>query len=240
MAGFRRRSPLGLGDQGSRPPDGIARGAGYQIAGPLGVAVELAGVPPGLGRAADTLDAAIGRPDGFSFALGVQSYRLRRRGPGSTPGEEPVPIKQAAAILEQAARGSGKGSPVSGDLARAARRLGQSPDQGDGLALFRLTPMSPTASSQPAQQPAQQAPAPAPKPAPQPAAKIAPRSWIEVRFLDQQDEPVPAGRFRIELPDKSVQEGTISSGGLLHLEGIDPGSCRISLLDLEKAEWSRG
>jgi hypothetical protein len=235
MAGFRRRTPLGAFDEPPHP-GGITRVAGYEIPGPLGLHGD--GERPGHWsdpwRATDA-DHGIAPADGVRFSLGADSYCLRRadlRG-SWPPDEESVPAKEAESVLERAVLQIGPGSLLSDLLNSARARVGQSAGR-ESLVLLRAKPRSPTTSVAPAAMPV----APPPKPAPAAAPKK--RSWIEVRFLDGGGEAISAGRYRVELPNKSIQEGTISSAGTIHLEGIDPGSCRISLLDLEDAEWSLG
>jgi hypothetical protein len=233
MAGFRRRTPLGSFDD-SPHPEGIARGAGYEIPGPLGLhgAEDMPGHFRDPWRARDP-DRRLDHADGVRFALGADSYCLRLGDPrgGWHPDEELVPAKDAEAILERAVLQLGRG--LSDLLDGARGRFGRSAGP-ESLVLLRTKPRSPTRSAEPAPMPAE----PPPKRAPAPAPKK--KSWIEVRFLDASGEPISPGRYRIELPNKSIQEGTISSAGIIHLEGIDPGSCRISFLDLEDAEWSLG
>lgn len=88
-----------------------------------------------------------------------------------------------------------------------------------------------------------QAPAPTAEPldpvvlASKPAPKVAPdKSWIEVSLADQDGHPFDT-RYVLELPDGKKREGQ-SAGGVIRADGIDPGSCRLSLPDLDAPAWS--
>lgn len=62
-------------------------------------------------------------------------------------------------------------------------------------------------------------------------------SWVEIELIDQDDEPVPGERYRIELPDGSVDSGSLDANGIARVEGIDPGTCKVSFPDLDKDAW---
>jgi hypothetical protein len=64
-------------------------------------------------------------------------------------------------------------------------------------------------------------------------------SWIEIELVDEKDKPVPGERYRIILPDETVAEGTLDENGFARVEGIEPGTCKILLPDLEKDVWKR-
>jgi hypothetical protein len=66
------------------------------------------------------------------------------------------------------------------------------------------------------------------------------KSWIEIELVDEEDEPVPGEAYRITLPDgETVAEGTLSDKGFARVDGIDPGSCKITFPDLDKDAWEK-
>jgi type VI secretion system secreted protein VgrG len=64
-------------------------------------------------------------------------------------------------------------------------------------------------------------------------------TWIEIRLVDEDEEPIPGERYEIELPDGRVASGTLDMEGLAHVAGIDPGTCRITFPDLDRRTWQR-
>ncbi len=62
-------------------------------------------------------------------------------------------------------------------------------------------------------------------------------SWIEIYLRDDNGEPVPGERYRIKLPDASVQEGNLDEFGHAEYYGINPGSCQVGFPELEDEDW---
>ena len=62
-------------------------------------------------------------------------------------------------------------------------------------------------------------------------------SWIEVELVGEDDRPVPGEKYRIELSDGRVDEGTLDNKGFVRLAGIPPGDCKISFPNLDKDAW---
>jgi hypothetical protein len=84
--------------------------------------------------------------------------------------------------------------------------------------------------------------APPEEEAPPPASARAPQAaltWIEIRLIGEDDAPIPGQRYRIELPDGSVREGTLDGEGLARVAEIDPGSCQVTFPDLDSEAWTR-
>ncbi len=65
-------------------------------------------------------------------------------------------------------------------------------------------------------------------------------AWVEVRVVDDQDQPVAYERYRLKLPDGSVREGELDSAGRVRVEDIDPGTCQFQLFDkdIERTGYS--
>ncbi len=64
------------------------------------------------------------------------------------------------------------------------------------------------------------------------------KSWIEIQLVDKKNKPVPGAPYRVTLPDgATVAEGTLDEKGLARVDGIDPGTCKITFPNLEKQAW---
>ena len=65
------------------------------------------------------------------------------------------------------------------------------------------------------------------------------KSWIELELVDEEDQPVTGMSYRITLPDDTLAEGTLDDKGFARVDGIDPGTCKITFLNLDKDAWER-
>lgn len=64
------------------------------------------------------------------------------------------------------------------------------------------------------------------------------KSWIEIKLLDEDNEPVAGERYEVSLPDgETVAEGTLDENGYARVEGFEPGQCKISFPDLDESVW---
>lgn len=64
-------------------------------------------------------------------------------------------------------------------------------------------------------------------------------SWIEIYLRDADGQPVPGEKYRIEMPDGSVEEGNLDGFGHAEYYGINPGTCQVSFPDLDADAWER-
>ncbi len=65
------------------------------------------------------------------------------------------------------------------------------------------------------------------------------QSWIEIELVDEDDEPVPGEKYKVTLPDDTVDEGTLDEKGFVRIEGIPSGNCKITFPDLDKDAWEK-
>ncbi|MEW5979686.1 MAG: type VI secretion system tip protein TssI/VgrG [Acidobacteriota bacterium] len=64
------------------------------------------------------------------------------------------------------------------------------------------------------------------------------KSWIEIELVDDQGKPVPGEKYRVTLPDgTTIDEGTLDDKGFARIDGIDPGTCKITFPNLDKDAW---
>jgi hypothetical protein len=64
-------------------------------------------------------------------------------------------------------------------------------------------------------------------------------SWVEIELVDDNDEPVPGARYRVTLPDGSVDEGTLDARGFARVAGFEPGECKVEFPDFDAEVWDK-
>jgi len=62
-------------------------------------------------------------------------------------------------------------------------------------------------------------------------------SWIEIELVGEDDKPIPGERYRVTLPDGSVDEGTLDQNGWARVEGFEKGDCQVTFTDLDQEAW---
>ncbi len=65
------------------------------------------------------------------------------------------------------------------------------------------------------------------------------KHWIEIVLLDEDKNPVPGHAYRIQLPGGGVVTGKLNSKGRARVDGIDPGTCKVTFPQLDKSSWDR-
>ena len=66
------------------------------------------------------------------------------------------------------------------------------------------------------------------------------KNWVEIEVVNEDGKPVPGVRYRITLPDgATLAEGTTDEKGFARVDGIDPGSCKVTFPDLDKEAWTK-
>ena len=65
-----------------------------------------------------------------------------------------------------------------------------------------------------------------------------PKTYIEIKLLDTENKPVPGEAYKITLPDgQTVAEGTLDDKGFARIDGVDPGSCKVTFPNMDKTVW---
>lgn len=62
-------------------------------------------------------------------------------------------------------------------------------------------------------------------------------SWIEIELVGEDDKPIPGEKYRVTLPDGSVDEGTLDQNGWARVEGFEKGECEVTFPDLDQEAW---
>jgi type VI secretion system secreted protein VgrG len=74
--------------------------------------------------------------------------------------------------------------------------------------------------------------------APQPGQPPVKKHYIEIKLEDVEGKPVPGEAYKITLPDGgTLAEGTLDEKGFARVDGIDPGSCKVTFPKLDKTVW---
>ena len=64
------------------------------------------------------------------------------------------------------------------------------------------------------------------------------KSWIEIELVDQHQKPVPGEPYIVTLPDgHTAATGTLDEKGFARVDGIEPGTCKVTFPNLEKQAW---
>ena len=63
------------------------------------------------------------------------------------------------------------------------------------------------------------------------------KTFVAIELHDQKGRPMRGERYQIKLPDGTVKEGKLDDDGKARIDGIDPGSCKITFPDIDGREW---
>jgi hypothetical protein len=77
------------------------------------------------------------------------------------------------------------------------------------------------------------------RPEPPPRTPTVEKTWIEFRLIDEYGKPVPNARYRINLTDGSIRNGSLDGQGRVLFDNIDPGQCEITFPEIDAREWLR-
>jgi hypothetical protein len=65
------------------------------------------------------------------------------------------------------------------------------------------------------------------------------KTWVEIQLLDPDGKPVPNEPYKITAPDGTASEGCTDSNGVARVDGIDPGTCKITFTALDQQAWTK-
>jgi hypothetical protein len=66
-----------------------------------------------------------------------------------------------------------------------------------------------------------------------------PTSWVAIRLVDDRGNPVPYKRYRIETPEGTTREGILDDQGRARVDGIEPGTCKVTFPGLDSRMWKK-
>ncbi|HYC92823.1 MAG TPA: carboxypeptidase-like regulatory domain-containing protein [Thermoanaerobaculia bacterium] len=64
--------------------------------------------------------------------------------------------------------------------------------------------------------------------------------FIEVELKDEEGKPVPNASYFVELPDGSTKSGRTDANGYARIDGVDPGTAKISFPDFDQDSTTPG
>jgi len=63
------------------------------------------------------------------------------------------------------------------------------------------------------------------------------KSWVAIKVVDKDGQPMAGEKYEIELADGTVASGTTGDDGCARVQGIEPGNVKIRLPDRDKRAW---
>jgi len=76
-----------------------------------------------------------------------------------------------------------------------------------------------------------------PEPAASTSCPLSKKDWIEIVLQDEDGNPVPNAEYLITTPDGQELSGTLDGNGFARVDGITPGTCKVSFTQIHKTEW---
>jgi hypothetical protein len=65
------------------------------------------------------------------------------------------------------------------------------------------------------------------------------KTWIEIKLVDMDGDPVPDQTYKIDLPDGTSKQDDLDNNGDARFTGIEPGTCTVWFPDIDAREWDR-
>lgn len=62
-------------------------------------------------------------------------------------------------------------------------------------------------------------------------------TWIEIRLVDQDSNPVGGQKYRVTLPDGRKVSGVLDRSGAARVSGFAPGECTVCFPEIDAREW---
>jgi protocatechuate 3,4-dioxygenase beta subunit len=64
------------------------------------------------------------------------------------------------------------------------------------------------------------------------------KSWVAIKVVDKDGQPMAGEAYEIDLPDGTVASGTTGDDGKARVEGIEPGNVKIRLPNRDRRAWA--
>lgn len=192
------------------------------------------GLPAGDGEATGPSQDAVlaSRIMRGNRAILFEGYRYRfvaagERSWGSdNKDEEPVPLDKARPIVAKMSGKVPRNALERESWKEMSERLTDD-DQSEGIRLVRVVFVGGAIAPEVSE---------AVSPSAMRAAAEAVQHWIEVKVCYEDGAPF-TGNVIVELPDGRKTEGAPNEAGLIRIDSIDPGSCKVSIPELDAAAW---
>jgi|ERR1051325_182049 hypothetical protein len=65
------------------------------------------------------------------------------------------------------------------------------------------------------------------------------KSWIEIELVGEDGKGIAGEPYKITMPDGTVHRGTLDDKGCARVEGMDPGTCKVTFPELDKDAWEK-
>ena len=72
------------------------------------------------------------------------------------------------------------------------------------------------------------------------ADQVEEKHYIEIELLDEEGKPVADEAYFVELPDGTSKSGRTDAKGFARIDGVDPGTAKVSFPDLDKESYNPG
>jgi hypothetical protein len=63
------------------------------------------------------------------------------------------------------------------------------------------------------------------------------KHWVEIALFDKDGKPIPNENYSITVPGGSVVSGSLNAKGRARVNGIDPGTCKVTFPNLDQHSW---
>ncbi len=63
--------------------------------------------------------------------------------------------------------------------------------------------------------------------------------WIAIELVTPSGKPIPREPFIVELADGTRTGGRLDTLGKVRIEGVDPGTCKVSFPERDAKEWKK-
>lgn len=158
----------------------------------------------------------------------IPSERSGRSGRSGEGDYRPMPEGEARELVARMAKQLAKSADDRASWTRLAAALSVGPS-GTRIVVLRYAPTGGRAR-------------PVDVPAATPSqlrAEAAVKDWIEVQIQYEDGSPFD-GSYAVLLPNGRKTEGTPNADGLVRIEDVDPGSCKLSFSQLDASVWAPG